>query len=60
LDPCSINLSTLSLDSFVIKGAISKFPAPGPPVSVLDLSTISGIHYSASPTNTATEIAMHL
>lgn len=55
-----IKFSTLTLDSLVMSGAISKFPLPGPIVNFLDLSTISGIHYWASPTITATEIAMHL
>jgi hypothetical protein len=47
-------------DAFVIIGQISLFSVPTPIVMPFALSTISGIHYAESPTNTATESAMHL
>jgi hypothetical protein len=44
----------------VLTGAISGLLIPAPTVNFLDLSTISGIHFYASPTKMTTEIAMHL
>ena len=58
--PFSIKPVTLANESFVFKGAISTFSWLGPTVNFLVFSTISGIHYCASPTKIATEIAMHL